>query len=112
LVRQLVELIRSWWVADRIRAGPRDGRLLRLCPGHALVVQGRPAVVLRRRVVSTAAGPHVAYECDSAVGPCELIVRLVPGTSAVTLTWSEGASEVSVSEPEVEAYRRRSHRPQ
>ncbi|MBI4604553.1 MAG: hypothetical protein HY721_21535 [Planctomycetes bacterium] len=104
LLRSLADLLLAWWCADRVRASPREGRLLRLEPGSVLRVAGRPAAVVGRRVGETAEGPYVAYECECESGPAALVVRHTAGLVRSTVSWSEEGTEVRVPIAAVEAY--------
>lgn len=75
LLAALVDLLRAWWRVDRIRASPREGRLLRLEVADFLTVRGEPARVVARRVGVDAEGRFVAYRCETAAGERELRAR-------------------------------------
>jgi hypothetical protein len=104
LFRSLAGLARAWWTVDRVRASPREGRLLRLAAGSAIRVRGEPAVVASRRVGRTADGPYVVYECDGVGGRSLLRLRPIGGTRRVTVQWTANGKEEALTEDEVDAY--------
>jgi hypothetical protein len=104
LLRSLVDLARSWWQADRVRASPSEGRLLRLAVGSVLRVRGEPSLVAKRCVGHTACGPYVLYECEGIAGRSRLILRPIGGTHEITVHWITDGREEALSEEEVEAY--------
>jgi hypothetical protein len=70
-VRSILRLLQWWWIADRIRISPREGRLLRLNPGSFLLIAGEPARILERNAEQGC----VRYVCSTATGVCNVIVR-------------------------------------
>ena len=97
VVRAAARLVHCWWHGDRVRASPREGKLLRLAPPCFVRLAGEPAAVVRRRVVTGA----VVYSCDAAAGPYELVVRPTGGEPAVAVRragaeWAVAADEVEV----------------
>jgi hypothetical protein len=64
LVKKVADLLHSWWVGDRVRIAPTEGRLLRLQPPCLLLIGDQPARVCRRRVH----GLRVIYFCRTIVG--------------------------------------------
>ncbi|MBI4582691.1 MAG: hypothetical protein HY717_01465 [Planctomycetes bacterium] len=104
LVRELGRLLETWWRADRVRASPAEGRLLRIAPPALLRVRGEPAEVRRRLAGASSAGPFVIYLCQNARGPCELRVRPVGPDYRPTLLWVEAGKETGLDESEVEVW--------
>ena len=100
----LLSLLRSWWRDDRIRVSARPGRLLRLAPGSALRVRGVPAIILCRRVGETPAGAYVAYDCDTAGGPGELVVRHAQGRVRPSAAWTSAGATAEVPADEIDAF--------
>lgn len=104
LLHQLASFASAWWRRDRIRCSPNDGRLLRLTPGSALLVRGKPAVVLRRRVGQTIESAYVAYECDTVTGSCELRVEPIGVSPRARILWRDGAVTMDLGEEDVSAF--------
>lgn len=76
MIRSVIELCRSVLKQDRVRISPSEGRLLRLSPPCVLTIGPRTVRIVSRTVSETASGPTVTYECETDLGPAELIVRL------------------------------------
>ncbi len=62
IFQSLRHFFESWWLSDRIRASPSEGRLLRIRPGAILVINGVQAEVVSRRMtdVFSIAGQKVS----------------------------------------------------
>src|SRR2546423_914249 len=71
----ILRLLCRWARGDRIRASPREGRLLRLTRGWYVRVAEKPAKVMSRQIERCAEGLFVAYDCESAGGSFKLMVR-------------------------------------
>lgn len=95
------ELVRDWWRVDRVRASPREGRLMRLRPPCIIRVGGQVVEVLRRSVGQTSAGSYVTYDCDNGAGPCRLRVTPVGTTHYPIVHWFESGQEREISEDQV-----------
>jgi len=104
MIRSIVQLIHSTFQADRVRASPREGRLLRLWPPCIIKVRGRTVEVLRRIAGENATGPFVLHRCRTSTGPCELRVTPAGLGEAPSVEWIEDGREVPLSEEEVEVY--------
>ena len=104
LGRDLVRLVRSWWRVDRVRISLDEGRLLRFEPPCIVVVEARPAEVLARTTGQSAAGPFVAYDCRSALGPCRLQVGLPGPGLAPRVCWTEQGAQRTIAADSVEVY--------
>lgn len=109
----LTRLVESWWKIDRIRASPREGRILRMQPPCVVVVEDRPAEVLARtlgQTASTTAGTamielmQVVYECRSARGPCELRLVVTASGAIAGVSWTEDGVKRRIAETDVEVY--------
>jgi hypothetical protein len=103
--RRLLAGLWRWWRADRIRAAPAEGRLLRLRPPCFLRVRGRTVEVLRRRVVRVASGLCVSYHCNADDGTC--ILAVAPSGE---IRWVKAGRECTLRTTEVEVYERSSAR--
>jgi hypothetical protein len=109
----LARLVESWWKIDRIRASPREGRILRLQPPCVVVVENRPAEVLAR-TLGQGASPtatatamelmHVVYDCRSARGACRLTVTVTASGAIAGVDWMEDGVERRIMEEDVEVY--------
>lgn len=105
-ISAVVELVRSWWRGDRVRASPREGRLLRIAPGSLIRVGSTLATVCRRCVGQTAKGPYVLYCCEGDTGPCQLWVTPLASTYRPRVRWVEFGRENVLTEDEVEVFPR------
>ena len=69
MMRDLVDLVLTWWKRDLIRARPSEGRLFRLRPGAVLCFSPSPdarrvsAEVVARRVSQDPHHPRIYYDC-------------------------------------------------
>lgn len=111
MVRRLLadvrHLIEAWWKIDRIRASPREGRLLRIEPPCVVIVDERPAEVVARTLGRSAGegGPiHVDYECRSAQGACRLRLTVTACGAIGAIFWTAEGAERMVTENEVEVF--------
>jgi hypothetical protein len=98
--RRLLAGLWRWWRADRIRAAPGEGRLLRLRPPCFLRVRGRTVEVLRRSVIHSVLGPCVLYCCCVPAGSRALLVAPQGGK----MRWIEADSESELMTIEVEVF--------
>ncbi len=103
-VNALIGLLRSWWLVDRVRVAPREGRLLRLRPPCLIQVRSQTVEVLRRQVGQTANGPYVVYYCHNGLSPCQLWVRLVGSRQGSKVRWVEGSDELELAVDEIQVY--------
>jgi hypothetical protein len=92
----------AWWRADRVRASPREGRLLSLRPPCILLVRGRGVRVLESRPHETASGPCLVHHCLAEGAPCAL--RVTPRDGGTELLWVEGGRARILGEEEVEVF--------
>ena len=102
--------LRTWWLQDRIRVSPDEGRLLRLRPGDLLLVDG---TFLRIKAV---AGDAVRLPTDGPVGSYDAFdesrdipVKLSAKANQLTVicTPSDQDEPMSVSADAIEIYPRR-----
>ncbi len=100
LVGAAMGAARAWFEADRIRASPREGILLRLRPPAIVRVRGKTLEVTSRRVVE---GPPADLVCYGWSGPDgragELLVVPLPRAAVLFL---ENGAGVPLAEDEVE----------
>ena len=100
---EAVQLVCSWWQADRIRPSPREGRLLRIEPEACLRIGATMYQVKRRTEGRSTAGPHLTYECESAGG--RGFLRVTPTVAgAVAVCWIRDDTERVLSEDDVEVF--------
>jgi hypothetical protein len=104
LLNSAGSLVRDWWQVDRVRASPREGRLMRLQPPCIIRVGRQVVEVLRRSVSQTSAGSYVTYDCDNGEGPCRLRVTPVGTTHCPIVHWVECGQEHEISEDQVVVY--------
>src|SRR5215475_6028072 len=105
LAKDLVQLIRSWWRADRLRISPREGRLLRISPPAIVRIGSQLFEVVSRTTGEGPAGPYVTYRCSSGDRSCNLLVELA-GTSsiaAISLT-RDNEEPVQIAEDDIEVF--------
>lgn len=80
MMRDLIDLVLTWWKCDRIRVRPSEGRLFRLRPGAVLCFSHSPdaprvsAEVVARRVSRDPDRPRVVYDCRESQSEGELMV--------------------------------------
>jgi hypothetical protein len=104
LLRDLLQLVRSWWRVDRVRTASSEGQLLRLSSPCVLGIAGRWWVVESRTVGDGAQGAFVHYHCcDGGVATGELEVRPPPpfGSGSIHWTWEDRVVELHPTEIEV-----------
>ncbi len=104
LSRALLDCLRAWWRVDRIRASPRDGRLLRLQPPCLVVIGGQSFEIAHRIAGQDAEGPFVDYDLRSEIGSARLLVRLMIETSRSVIRWIGPDGERSLDETEVTVF--------
>jgi hypothetical protein len=104
VARAAGRLVRSWWSADRIRAAPGEGRLLRLRPGDFVVLDERVAEVVGRGVGQGAAGPFVVYDCQTARGSAQIRVSTAGSVCSSRIHWIENGVEQILKEGDLEVW--------
>src|SRR5262245_15885279 len=102
LVRSVWRLIDSWWRRDRVRASPREGRLLRLTPPRVLIVAGEAAQIARRSVRIDGGHPRVTYHCVTRAG-CALL-RVNAAEPAHGILWQTKHGTQRLHEEDIEVY--------
>ena len=103
LLADFFALIRSWWLVDRIRVGPGEGRILRLHAGSLILVRNRPVEVVGRRVRRNGSRVTVVYECRGAEGDAQLVVVTAEFGDCLLL-WIDDGRTQKIEETEVAIY--------
>ena len=99
----MFNLLRSWWQIDRVRASPREGRLLRLRPPCILVIDGRVVEVVARTLAHDYAGAIVSYDCRQGEEIGRLTIRLGGGATS-DVSWTTADVERRFSADDVEVF--------
>src|SRR5262249_1574258 len=102
LVRSVWRLIDSWLRGDRVRASPREGRLLRLTPPRVLIVAGEAAQIVRRSVRIDGGHPRVTYHCVTRAG--RALLRVHPAESAHAILWQTKQGTLRLHEEDIDVY--------
>jgi hypothetical protein len=100
-------LFSRWWLADRPRASPREGRLLRIQPAAILRIGNHMTEVLRRAVGEDESGPYVIYHCQSGNQASELYLKPLGSQGHCTLRWTQGDLVRELTEDEIEVFQPR-----
>lgn len=106
LYRQVWKVLWLWWTADRIRASPAEGRLLRIQPGDLLTVAGVDAQVLGASVDTRSEGGIFRIACSTELGSGELIVPITPESSP-ELIWCSDAGSRRLTADNIQVWSRR-----
>lgn len=100
-----LDVLRRWMWSDRIRASPREGKLLRLPVGACVRIGGTVAEVAARTVVEGDAGAReVCYACRSATGDFQLYVLLDSAMPTVRLRMGQHNPACDVLAHEIETF--------
>ena len=112
MMRDLVDLVLTWWNRDRIRVRPSDGRMFRLGPGTVLSFSpslGDPRVsaeVVERREIKGTDCPRVCCICRTGEGNGALVV-----TNNVdrppTIEWSSDGHSFDLHPDDIEVFQAR-----
>src|SRR5262245_34568876 len=105
LVRGLAGLLHSWWQRDRVRASPREGRLLGLPPRCILLIDGDMVEVVNRAAERRGRAPAVVYRCRTRTGSGRLHVTLVEPGQECRVRWHEDGRVRELAEDSVEIFR-------
>jgi len=108
MMRDLMDLVLTWWKRDRIRVRPSEGRLFRLRPGTVLCFSESPqapaitAEVVARRDDQEVRRPTICYLCRTSAGDGELIVTC-RGVEQPAIDWfaDDGSCELQPDDIEV-----------
>ena len=101
LVTTVVDCMHAWWSKDRVRASPREGRLLRVSLGSILVIRCIRYEVVRRNLLGTPQDAAVRYLCEGPDGPAELRVT---ASDVPAILLIDHGSEYELSEAELEIW--------
>lgn len=99
----MLRLLRSWWQVDRIRASPREGRLLRLRPPCILVIDGRVVEVVARTLAHDDDCVTVSYDCRQGQDVGCLTIRLAGGLTS-NVVWTAAGVERRLPADDVEVF--------
>jgi hypothetical protein len=102
--RALARLVQSWWSIDRVRASPREGRILRLRPPAWILLDGREVEVLRRSVFRGAEGGSVVYDCQTEYGPAQIRVSTVGPLYSTQIYWVQRGQPQLLDEDRLEIW--------
>jgi hypothetical protein len=105
LWRDLSQLVRSWYMHDRIRASPVEGRLLRVQPGDLLTVGSRDVIVVDRSVAEGPAGLCVRLICRTETGIGELHLTMAD-LETLHLIWIEAGHRCPMAAVDVQVWPR------
>ena len=101
--RDLSQLVWSWWMRDRIRASPAEGRLLRIRSGDLLTVGGIDVEVLDRSITEGSTGPCVRLMCRVDARTAELHLTIVEGGSSL-FVWIDSGDSHQIAADDVQAW--------
>ncbi len=104
--RGLFNWLRAWWESDRIRASPRDGRLLRIQVGDLLKVEHLEFEVVSRSLDSTGHRQLLRLSCLGSSGPASLEVVVDENITRQTATWNHSGIECDIDQNEVQVWPR------
>ena len=104
--RSLVRLVRSWWVVDRIRVSPREGRLLRLGCGTLLRIRDEWFEIESRTVTAGPGTLWVTYECTTPGRRTRLRVRADASRHASSALWYDRNETGEIDVTTVEVFER------
>ena len=89
LLRDVQLRMRSWWLHDRIRVSPLEGKLLRIHPGDLVQVGETQAQVTERSVVENTDGCTVSLNCWTSTGEVVLQVEMTSQGDVSAILWKE-----------------------
>ena len=90
VVRQVRDLVRSWWTVDRIRVPVSEGELLAISPPALVRILDRHVVIDHRSVRRTADDVAIEYVFTDDDETGRLVVRPSSLGEAPTVTWYRG----------------------
>ena len=109
MMRDLVDLVLTWWKRDRIRVRPSEGRMFRLQPGTVLCFSRSPgaprvsAEVVVRRDIQGAECPRICCFCHTSQGDGELIVTR-HGDCPPTIEWFADGRSFDLVPDDIEVF--------
>ena len=89
LFRDLGRLIQFWWLNDRIRISPSEGRLLQIKPGDLLRFGERQAEIEGRSLVSKNDGFILCLNGRTWKGPVMLEIEVAVDGALSSILWRE-----------------------
>jgi len=107
LYDDLHRLILSWWKSDRIRASPRDGRLLRVQPGDLLTIGTIHVEILDRSTQDCPAGRSLQLNCQSESGSAVLSVTITDNQQQTKVVLNESGCRRQFDIDEIQIWPRR-----
>ena len=100
-----LDTLRRWWFSDRIRASPRDGKLLRIPVGACVRIGDTVARVTGQTIDENGAGAReVTYACRSGTADFQLCVSLDSEIPAIRLRIGQPIRTCDVPAQEIETF--------
>ena len=106
IFQTLHRIVRSWWLRDRIRVSPSEGRFLRIRPEAILVIGGIEAEVVSRSVTGTNLNSVICLNCETAAGSGELQFDITTASGPASLLWKYEDKCHCLSSEEIEVWRK------
>ncbi|WP_010588367.1 hypothetical protein [Schlesneria paludicola] len=111
LLRDAQTRMRSWWLHDRIRVSPLEGKLLRVQAGDLVQVGQAQAEVVERSVIDNPDGCTLSLACRTSSdqtpsGDALLQIELTPEGDISAILWKENDRWRELSSIEVEIWLR------
>ena len=107
IARDVCRLFSRWWQADRPRASPREGRLLRIQPAAILRIGNHMTEVLSRTAGEDESGPYVIYHCQSGNQASELYLKPLGIHGHCSLHWTQDNLVHELTEDDIEVFQPR-----
>jgi len=106
-VQGLARLVQSWWLVDRIRVSPREGKMLQLPCGTLLKIDEQWYEIDGRTVTSGPFGVQLIYECSGGEQRASLVVTpTASGRTGVVLRVEGHTQELSLDARAIEVFPR------
>ena len=105
IFQTLHRIVRSWWLRDRIRVSPLEGRFLRIKPGAILVIGGIEAEVVSRSVTGTNLNSVICLNCETAAGSGELQFDITTASGPASILWKYAGECHSLDPDDIEVWR-------
>lgn len=111
LLRDAQSMMRSWWLHDRIRVSPLEGKLLRVQVGDLVQVGQTQAEVVERTVIDNGEGCTLSLACTTLsetalVGDAVLQIELTADGGISAILWKENERWRELSSIDVEIWLR------
>lgn len=100
------EKIRTWWICDRIRVSPREGRLLRIQVGDLLTICGSDFEVIERSTVLSETGQLLQLTCRTESGFAMLVVEVNQHLIHQTATLTQFGIQQTIDADDVQIWPR------